>query len=289
MNLIEYNAAERKAIKTASYPAMRAFSPTYFHKHGVPTFIQFEEELTRYVDMMGEVFAFHGWHKALFTPTEQEQIASLREHVHDISGIWPFSNLLSPWPTLRVVNHLKAKQFTNPKIFECAAGCGYLGAYLLMLGSDYTGFDITQGLWLWSDKLWASLGESFAHWPWWEFARFHENPSRFDIVICDSALGEMNWFGYSYFIQAMLRMIGEDGYFVYSSVGDPQERSEKSVRDHLTHLGLYYDRSPQDVWVWSRRKPKLRMDKPKGKPLPDFILPDPLPSNYAFLKFAGLS
>lgn len=285
LSITDYDKQEWGAMQTASYPALRAFAPTYFHFNGVPTRAESDMALERYVDMMGEVNAFKGWKRALFSDKEIADIFWLRDKVHDLSGVWPISNLLSPWPVLRAIRHL------NPTtVFEMSAGCGYLGAYLIKDGIDYTGSDVTQGLYIWQDRLWNAIGDH-KHMPWWDFAEYHNEPFQADVVVCDSALAEMNWFAYSYCIRAFARMLGDDGVLMFHSVGDNSLNPNRQVVEDLINLGLGYY-FVGDVNLFSRRKlkPAFRdMPTPSGKSLNDFFpVPMDLPENYAFIRFAGL-
>ena len=307
LSIEAYDKAEAEARKTACYPALRAFSPVYFHQHGVPTNATCEAELARYVDMMGEVRALDGWDKARFLDWEADQIIGLQRHVQNLTGITPISNVLSPWPILRVVRHISHKLGRKLRIFEGAAGCGYLGAYLIGDGHDYTGFDITQGLYLWQNRLWSSLDEvaewdigfcsmsdRVHHWPWWTFAKYHLLPQHFDLVICDSALGEMGWFGYQYFIHAAREMINESefGCLLLTSVGDPKNQNREQVVAGLYALGLRLH-EVGGVMVFSKPEFPYKIfrdfPKPNGRRLSEFFkAPDPLHDNYDFMKFAGL-
>ena len=293
LSIADYDKAEALARITACYPAIRAFTPTTFLRDGVPTNATCEAELARYVDMMGEVWAFKDWDKALFTEKEIGDINWLKWQVEVLTEklfgtrITPISNLLSPWPVLRTVRHIS--QGRPLRVFEIAAGCGYLGAYLIRDGHFYIGTDVTQGLWLWQDRLWSSI-DSHLHWKWWDFAQHNDLPP-VDIVICDSALGEMNWFGYYYTIAAATRMIGDEGCFIFSNIGDHTHRTPSQVRHDLLKSDLTYNKSRQDVMVWSKNGVNLKeMGDPYGIKLSSLgLIPDKLPENYAFLKFAGLA
>lgn len=311
LSIEDYDRAEYEATATASYPALRAFSPIYFLNHGVPTNVTREIELIRYVDMMGEVKAFDGWNQARFNDIEASEITGMQARVWALTGqsfgkeIAPVSNVLSPWPILRVVRHIEKKLGRKLGIFEGAAGCGYLGAYLIRDGHDYTGFDITQGLYLWQNRLWSALGPvceigfdvdraKAYHMPWWMFANYHNDPIDYDIVICDSALGEMGWFGYRYFIRAARRMVekSEVGCLLMTSIGDPKNQQQSSVRGDLHALGFSEQHVGGVIVFYTHKFPyKILKDlpSPKGRPLSAFFKPpDPLPDNYAFMKFAGL-
>jgi hypothetical protein len=314
LSIEDYDKAEYEACATASYPALRAFSPIYFLNHGVPTNVTREIELARYVDMMGEMRAFDGWDKAVFDDQEVYDIQRMRSTVRLVTGelfgqqINPIANVLSPWPILRVVRHLSEEIGRPLNIFEGAAGCGYLGAYLIEDGHHYTGFDITQGLYLWQNRLWSALGGVYEwvvdgqsespdapqHWPWWLFATARELFRDFDVVICDSALGEMGTFGYHYFINAARRMVehSEIGCLLMTSIGDPKNQQPSAVRGDLHALG-FSERHVGGVQVFYTAKfPYKILDNlkpPQGRKLSEFFVPpDPLPDNYAFMKFAGL-
>lgn len=318
-----YDQAEATARLTSSYPAIRAFSTGYFAINGVPTHAKREDELHRYVDMMGELHAFDGWDRALFDDQEIATIETLRQTVRDLTAklfgcsIDPVSTLLSPWPILRIVRHLSKKLNRKLEIFEAAAGCGTLGAYLILDGHRYNGFDVTQGLYLWQNRLLSHIAGSMhynfvdlvnpctdidraahvRHTPWWRFAEYHRTDllETYDIVICDSAFGEMDMFGYHYIVAAARRMIEDKnrgfGCLLFTSVGDPKNRSEADVLRHLKSLGFKIGRfGGVYVAAIDARQHHLLADlpQPRGKKLSDFFKVDDLPDNYAFCRFAGL-
>ena len=146
--------------------------------------------------------------------------------------------LFPPIAILRAVEAIAGARGRRLKIFEIGPGSGYLGAYLINAGHSYASMDITQALYLWQNRLFASIaadgqewvcdegaGANCIHVPWWQFARYHEAlPIAADIVVCDGAMGEMDTLGLFYNLRIARAMVdaSDCAAFMFRRIGEPR-------------------------------------------------------------------
>lgn len=226
-----YDEAEREALKTACYLAIRAFSPTHFHLNGFPTRVAHEDELRRYADIMGETtprgdyLATH-----FYTPAEIKLMSVLSDRAFGLSGFRPLMCLLGPIPMVRHITKLAKGQ--SLMIMDVGAGSGYLSAYLALLGHRVIAVEVTQALYLWQSRF---IGSSVRQVPWWEYAEMYRSPPEVDLVVCDAALAEMDIFACRYTMQLAKDMCG---VLLHTSVGEQRQTNEFEIGQHAIRIGL---------------------------------------------------
>jgi hypothetical protein len=152
------------------------------------------------------------------------------------------------------------------QIFEIGPGSGYLGAYLINAGHCYASMDITQALYLWQNRLFASIADDSQEWaldegakgkcihvPWWQFARYHEAlPIKADIVVCDGAMGEMETLGLFYNLLIARAMVdtSDCATFMFRRIGEPRVNQLATVEYRLGQAG-FTGRTLGDVSIYS--------------------------------------
>lgn len=325
LSIEDYAKAEAAAVKKASYPAIRAFSPSYFRSIGFPTDVTDEAELARYVDVMGETGCLDDiFDKQFYTGEEQREILTLAEQVKNLTRqlfgkpIQPIANLFAPWPILRMIEHFQAYQVTPLNVFEVGAGCGYLGAYLINRGYMYTGTDVTQAFYLWQNRLWESLTTGFAervfagqsataeHLPWWFYADIYKGISDTrrntcaDVFVCEAALGEMEPHAARYTLHLASKIIHDSpfGCVIYTNVGEQKNHSQGDLQAiAMIECGLRLRRIGGVTMLLGPKFENHLLEKidhpphlgegPVKCPRDFFNLGD-LPDNYAFFRFCGI-
>ena len=169
--------------------------------------------------------------------------------------------LFPPIPILRAVDLISRVRKRKLKIFEVGPGSGYLGAYLLNAGHPYAAMDNCQALYLWQNRLFSRIAETFlefaiykkingferifgchcTHIPWWQFAAFHETGFPLgDVVICDAAMGEMDTFGLRYLLHSAKAIAAESdcGAFIFQNLGEERVHHRADVESLLDQLGF---------------------------------------------------
>jgi hypothetical protein len=267
LSIDEYNMAERQARESASYPAIRAFSPVAFAQVNFPTRVSAEQELRRYCDIMYELLPRREWLETkLYSAQEVVAIRQLVAQIRTITqrsfgrAAEPLMCLFPPIPIFRAIEAIATAQGRRLNVFEVGPGSGYLGAYVLNAGHRYSAMDNCQALYLWQNRLFASIVDDCAEWafdrgaahgiafelhathiPWWHFARFHESlPAKADIVVCDAAMGEMDTFALRYVLRIMQAMLVESdcGAFIYQNLGEERVHQRAFVESYLAQLGF---------------------------------------------------
>jgi hypothetical protein len=116
LSIDEYDAVERASRITASYPAIRAFSPVAFSSQvNFPTRVAAEEELRRYSDITYELLVQKEWLETkLYSKQEADLILQLVEQIEattaDLFGrrTTPLMCLFPPMPIVRAVEAIAA-------------------------------------------------------------------------------------------------------------------------------------------------------------------------------------
>ena len=275
LTIEEYDRAEREARRTACYPAIRAFSPTHFRLNGFPDRVEHEDEIARYADIMGETTL----RKALledsrFSRVEAVHIKEIAERVEDLSGILPLACLFGPITMLRAIDEFAAGRVLT--VMDVGAGSGYLCAYLLNMGYRVIAVEVSQALYLWQNRMFEH------HWfvrqlPWWEYAQLYQRPKRFDLMVCDAALGEMDAWAMRYTMQ----IAAHAGVpLFYRTVGEQRVTREFGVGEYAKEIGL--------------KLVKVTDPPPIGGPadlrIADFleIPPERIAKSYEFMDFIGI-
>lgn len=271
LSIAEYDQLEQAALRTASYPVIRAFSPTHFHLNGFPTRVRDEAELRRYADAMGELNSRSAIWERKFSNYEAGIILLVAKRVAAITNIDPFTSLFGPISMWRGIEQIAKDR--NLKILDVGAGLGYLDMYLSLAGHRVWAVEVTQALYLWQSLLFE--GSNIEQVPWWDYAQWYEYADlRFDLVVCDAALGEMDSWAARYTMALAAKF---NAPLVYRNVGEPRTSTEAGILAHARSIGL------------DMRKiidpPLLGPALNKAK---DFYHPTNLPPSYAFMDFIGI-
>lgn len=257
LSIADYDCRESEAIRRLSYPAIRAFRPAAFIQAGFPTRVTDECELLRYCDIMHELadFDFH-YRQRRYSQREAELIAKSVGTIEHLTGSLfdrPTQPVMTPFPPIDILRAVHAFAPGGAKILEIGPGSGLLGSYLINGGFDYSSTDNTQALYLWQNRFFGHLsGNDFCegveddhsahvtHIPWWQFAGLFKTPPRFDIVICDAALGEMEHFAIWYIIQlaALILRHSPTAVFLYGSIGEPRIASLDLIESIFARFGF---------------------------------------------------
>ncbi len=266
LSIEEYDDSERFARVRASYPAIRAFSPATFLHVNFPSRVTDEMELRRYADIMYELLPRREWLQTKrYSVPEVEAIRGLVQQIRSItaslfgSPVQPLMCLFPPIPLVRALESIARLRDRRLRVLEIGPGSGYLGAYLLNLGYQYSAMDNTQALYLWQNRFFPNLVEDFCEWaaanqmeaaqrtarcshiPWWHFARFHENlPISADVIVCDAAMGEMDPFALYYVMRLAERIVAgsDSGSFLFQNLGETRINSSTQVKELLARSGF---------------------------------------------------
>ena len=325
LSIADYDAKERSARISASYPALRCFSAIAFAQVSFPTRVEDERELIRYADVMQETLSRREHlEERTYSEAEAEAIVKLSGQIRALTGnlygrtVQPMMCLFPPLPILRAVEAIAKARGRRLRIFEIGPGAGYLGAYLINAGHSYASMDITQALYLWQNRLFASIEKDSQEWvhdegatakcihvPWWQFAHYHEAlPIKADVVICDAALGEMETLGLFYNLLIARAMIdGSDcAAFMFQHPGEERVNTLATVEYRLGLSGLIgrriggvsiYSLPGRLDDVFARDATDLPQLGPDGgrRYAPKSFLPfqeSELLESYAFFKYLGL-
>jgi hypothetical protein len=266
-----YEQREQEARLTASYPALRTFSPVAFTQVNFPMRVANEAELRRYADIMYEVLSRDEWlNRRLYSQNEAQAICRLSAQIETLTGtlfakpVQPLMCLFASFPLVRMVEHLAATAGRRLSVFEIGLGAGHLAAYLINAGHRVIAMDNCQSLYLWQNRLLGAVSGDLDEWaladvrvlpprrdppafathiPWWHFARFHELPSlpiSVDVVICDAAMGEMDHFAFRYIsrIASMLTVQSDIGCFMFQNLGEERIHQRAYVEQFLADRGF---------------------------------------------------
>ncbi len=271
-----YDSLERDAEAGFSIPAIQAFRPVTFERHGYPTRISSSRELLRYVDhnfepevpglyRPGASFPPIGYVNS-FTHDESELLNAIRDRVaayteHQLGRrIRPVTNLLVQMGPYRVIEQLaECVGVPSLSIFEVGPGAGYLGALLASTGHRYASYDVTQSLYLWQSFLFDAIaGNEFVeaaahesgpaplnearvlHLPWWAYAGYLTGcPLRADIVYSNSNLGEMSVLSLKHMLHISRAMLDGSklGLLMYFSTGMLAQSTQESLDAEFAQFG----------------------------------------------------
>jgi hypothetical protein len=261
LSIADYDARERDARISATYPALRSFSAAAFAQVNFPMRVEDERELIRYADMLQETLSRkEHLEERTYSEAEAEAIKKVSEQIRAVTTkfygrtVQPLMCLFPPLPILRAVEAIAKARGRRLRIFEIGPGSGYLGAYLINAGHSYGSMDIVQALYLWQNRLFGSIAEDSQEWvldegvmakcvhvPWWQFAHYHERlPITADVVICDAALGEMETLGLFYNLLVARAMIdGSDcAAFMFQHPGEERVNTMMTIEYRLGLSGL---------------------------------------------------
>lgn len=274
LSIEAYDQAEALALRTACYPAIRAFTPRLFQEHGFPTRVRHEDELRRYADIMSEVEPRgKALASKLFTDRERAAILYLSDQIEDLTGrlfhrpVQPLMGLFGPMPIMRMVEHLSAVAGRRLTVMDVGSGAGYLAAYMVNAGHRVISTDVTQALYLWQNRLfgdydlseWAGRWPDSAkhhtvtHVPWWHFAKAHEfHWIDADIVVCEAALGEMDHWAFLYIIALAKKLLEKSpvGCLLYTNIGEEMNINNFEAEAHAVRSG-YTVHKIGAVTTWS--------------------------------------
>ena len=276
----QYDDAETAAMAFIPIPQMMAFRPVAFQSVGWPIHVSTEPELLRYVDHNfesevaalfepGAEFAPVGYRNA-FTLDEKEIIATIRDHVADLTEnsfgrrIKPVTNLLVQLGPFRMVQQLSAlAKNEKPAMFEVGPGAGYLGALLAQAGHRYMSYDVAQSLYLWQNRLLAAVAGSdfcetanmnqdaaahtlersrIGHLPWWQYANLLNGTSIWaDLVYSNSNLSEMTNLALRHVLHISRFMLADSdiGMFCFFSKGMPSQTPHDQLDNEFQTFGYH--------------------------------------------------
>jgi len=271
-----YGAEENEAIAKTGYAEFAAFSAKTFRDHGFQTNATEEFELVRYADSVvgTELERLSAGHFFRGTPIrtdysmdEVTMLSKISQGVEDITeqmcghryGV--FFNHLSGVGLFRIIqaiSQLINKESLN--IFEVGPGCGYAGLMMALMGHRYASYDITQGYYLWQNRLMSHfLGDEFtefaggnefgrdpaaisrvSHLPWWQYMRLYRDcPFKADVIVSNSNLAEMHPWSLKYVVRLSKMMMAESdfGMMIFGGVGEEHMSSQGDVFLHLLEAG----------------------------------------------------
>jgi hypothetical protein len=195
-----------------------------------------------------------------FSEAEAEAMLQLVAQVRSVTAehfgraVQPLMCLFPPFPIVRAIEAIASARRRRLRIFEVGPGSGDLGAYVLNAGHEYASMDITQSLYLWQNRLFATVARGGTEWvldeganarcvhiPWWQYARYHVAlPIKADIVVCDAAMGEMETFGllYNLRIARALADASDCAAFMFQHIGEEHVHKRATVEQWLSQTGL---------------------------------------------------
>jgi hypothetical protein len=160
LSIVDYDRREREARVLATYPALRAFTPVSFQQASFPTRVVEEYELRRYADIMCELKSrsAHLEDRA-YSDAEARLILELSTRIELLTGrlfgkpVRPLMCMFPPMPLIRMVEHFANAIGRRLIVLEIGPGAMHLGAYLRLLGHQYTCMEVCQALYLWQNRL----------------------------------------------------------------------------------------------------------------------------------------
>ena len=213
--LESYNKEENENINNLSNYIEHKFNRNFFDHNFFPKRILREEEIIKYIDEMHDnkpVTKKFQLSKTDFILIDEvyKNIDNILTNLDIKKKIFPFSSILSALGDYRIINKILKKK--NSNIFEVGPGSGYLGAFLLKDGHNYSSTDNTQAFYIWQNILYSEINEHFdgknlnpskklfqnksaSHLTWWNFYKLgqslqscHEHA---DLILCNAVLGEV--------------------------------------------------------------------------------------------------
>lgn len=253
-----YDEHHRRALSRFGNDALWAFTPVAFGSLAYPVTVREENELIRFVDPMKEaisrqvgsedIFLRQYSLRTRFSGAEAELMRRVRALAADFSekafGLaqHPINSIISAVGLFRVISAIQASYpGRRLRILEMGPGTGYLGAFLITAGYEYTGIEATQGFYLWQNRFWSHVvGDSlveqatvpageqplaqdrYTHVPWWHFLEeMKQSRLTADIIVCEQAISEMHNFGSRFAIAASRNILANSPVqiFVFSGPG----------------------------------------------------------------------
>lgn len=211
MNINEYKKLELKARHRNSNSILEAFSPITFQESGYPIFIDSDDELWRYCDVMQEgrckdnLDFLGGLSKSEFDlckKTSNQIIDYSNRLGHKVNG----KNIVT---RAIIAKRILGKVIPSDEkltIFEVGAGSGALGAMLVNSGHKYYSMDVTQAFYLHQNNFFSYIhGDNFSEWatnpgvnkknnhiPWWIITDYNYVLPSCNVVFCNHAMNEMH-------------------------------------------------------------------------------------------------
>ncbi len=276
LDIETYNQEWRDALISCGYSQYAAFQTSTFEAFGFPTEVVSESELLRYVDFFageelperldaGRFFRSSGL-KTNFSLEEVSLLSRISQGVGELTEkqmgcrLRPHFNHLGAMGHARMVQSL-ASAFGQDKIsvFEVGPGAGYAGAILGLLGHNYSSYEITQGYYLWQNRLLSYFfGNEFkdfcgirepdltelpriSHLPWWMYMKLHKNcPMRADVILSNANLGEMNRWCLKYVLRLSRLMLSGSpiGMIVYGNTGANHHSTDEIINMEFENAGF---------------------------------------------------
>lgn len=317
LDIATYRENETRASERMGISAIRAFGPITFANLGIPTRVDAEAALHRYVDSMGVAKADSYW-KPRFRMSEHEieQIRAGSALVEELTAEWfgrrirPLIDASRAIEMYRLVNTLSQVAGRKLTILEIGPGGGYLSLFLARQGHRCLVVDNTEGFYLWQNRLYRSaFGDRFidtaerdwapgafsdpqgdvVHVPWWHFARLGEVDElpKVDVVVAEDVLSEMQALAIQFTagISARLLQHGNPGLMAFTSPGLQYMFDVKQVHSELCRFGFRNVRA-QEFWLYAApgtaltafgEGDKIRINVPP--PLADVSPFDPFPAS----------
>ncbi len=271
-----YDSLENDASVELPLPVLSAFRPVTYQQNNVPTRVRIERELMRYVDhnFESEVAGLFepganfppACYVNAFTTDEKRLVDQVRDHTAALTGrlfgrpMRPISNLLVQVAPFRILSEIARQAgLERLSVYEAGPGLGYLGALLALAGHRYVSFDVTQGLYLWQNRLMREIaGKDFleaalctdvdalerarvVHLPWWHhLASFKTRMEPVDIVYSNSNLCEMSLVAVHMLIDGARRLLKNSpvGLFVFMSWGYPGQSNAEQLHAEFLRQGF---------------------------------------------------
>ena len=238
-----YNSIEEVKFKNISNKLIQLFNSNAFDNLSYKRNIEVSKDITNFIDEMHE--GKKEIKKYNFSKYEYDKILEIYKLVEQIqlklnikNKILPINSLVSSFGMIRIIEKLNFKK-KKLNIFEIGPGSFYTGTLLIKNGHNYTCTDNTQGFYLWQSIMFKEFDEEFVenfekenssnnnirHMPWWEFLNAYKQEKdlygKFDIVICDHTLGEINRDCLNYVVKLskMILNKNEESFFIFRSPG----------------------------------------------------------------------
>ena len=276
LNIETYNLEWRDALRDCGYSQYAAFQTSTFEAFGFPTEVKTEPELLRYVDFFagedlperleaGRFFRSSGL-TTDFSIDEVALLSKIAQGVGDLTEehmgcrLAPHFNHMGAMGHAHMVQAL-ATAFDQERInvFEVGPGAGYAGTILGLLGHRYSSYEITQGYYLWQNRLLSHFfGNEFkdlcgvreakfdelpriSHLPWWTYMKLYKNCSiKADVILSNANLGEMNRWCLKYVLR-LSRIMLEDspiGMIVYGNTGANHHSTDDTIQIEFENAGF---------------------------------------------------
>ena len=252
-----YRNAEMQAVEKLSYAETRVHSPISFLQANFPTKLEpaTERQLYKFSDIMSELSSRKSITETLYSDDELKSLQVLQKTIYTITNQNTLMGPLRQIPIYRAIHSLDPDK--RCRILEIGPGSGHLGAMLLNDGYSYSAVEITESLFIWCAVLFQEVDKpkfqihfSDTYHPdqcrnglysWWNYATWWKNVPKFDIVIVEAALGEMNPMSMYYLIKLtkiMLERSQQNGALIFSGIGEPRQMAPNQIQNGFAKYGL---------------------------------------------------